>query len=60
MKLNSIMTSQLRSLQSTVQLSVLNKTLQLNSAAATEMLKSMPNETMVAHPHKGISIDVKT
>lgn len=53
------MASQLRSLQSTVQMSVLSKSLTLNTSAATEMLASLPDQAAVAHPHKGASIDVK-
>lgn len=59
MDLNTIMASQLRSLQSTVQMSVLSKSLTLNTSAATEMLASLPEQAAVAHPHKGASIDVK-
>jgi hypothetical protein len=57
--INSIMASQLRSLQSTVQLSVLNNALSMSSTAATDMLKSLPDQPVAAHPHKGTSIDVK-
>nr|WP_255726762.1 YjfB family protein [Sporosarcina sp. ACRSM] len=53
------MASQLRSLQSTVQLSVLNNALSMSSTAATDMLKSLPDQPVAAHPHKGASIDVK-
>ncbi|AOV07033.1 putative motility protein [Sporosarcina ureilytica] len=59
MELSSIMASQLRSLQSAVQMSVLNQSLKLNTSAATEMLDSLPNQASVAHPHKGAAIDVK-
>lgn len=59
MNLNSIMASQLRSLQSTVQMSVLNNALTMSTAAATEMLETLPDQPAVAHPHKGASIDVK-
>ena len=59
MDMNSIMASQLRSLQSTVQMSVLNNALSMNTAAATEMLKSLPDQPVATHPHKGASIDVK-
>lgn len=59
MDMNSIMASQLRSLQSTVQMSVLSKTLSANTSAATEMLNSLPDQPVAAHPHKGISIDVR-
>lgn len=54
-----MMANQLQSLQSTVQMSVLNKALHSNAEAATEMLESMPDAAPVAHPHKGASIDVK-
>lgn len=58
MELSAHMANQLRSLQSTVQMSVLNKALISEAAAATEMLESLPQEA-VNHPHKGVSIDVK-
>lgn len=57
--MNAIMASQLRSLQSTVQMSVLNDTLKMSSAAATEMLESIPTQPAATHPHKGASIDMK-
>ena len=59
MNLNSIMAGQLRSLQSTVQMSVLSKSLTMGASAATEMLNSLPDQPAAAHPHKGTSIDVK-
>jgi hypothetical protein len=59
MDMNSIMASQLRSLQSTVQLSVLNNALSMNTSAATEMLESLPDQPVATHPHKGASIDVQ-
>ena len=59
MDINSIMASQLRSLQSTVQMSVMNNALSMSTAAATDMLKSLPDQPAAAHPYKGISIDVK-
>jgi len=55
MNMNSIMASQLRSLQSLVQMSVLNKTLTMETSAMTEMLEVLP---AAAHPTKGASIDV--
>lgn len=58
--MNSIMASQLRSLQSTVQLSVMNKALTMNTTAATEMLQSLPDQSSAAtHPHKGLVVDSK-
>jgi Putative motility protein len=58
MDMNSIMASQLRSLQSLVQMSVLNKALTLNTNAATEMLEVLPDQAAAVHPTKGASIDV--
>lgn len=59
MDISSIMASQLSSLQSTVRLSVMNNALSMRTAAATDMLKSLPDQSAAAHPHKGITIDVK-
>ncbi|MBE1555458.1 putative motility protein [Sporosarcina limicola] len=59
MDMNSIMASQLRSLQSTIQLSILNKSLSMGAAVATDMLKSLPDQPVAAHPHKGTAIDVQ-
>lgn len=57
--MNAMMASQLRSLQSTVQMSVLNDTLKMSSTAATEMLEGLPTQPAAIHPHKGASIDTK-
>lgn len=60
MDMNSIMASQLRSLQSTVQMSVMNKALSMNTAAMTDMLQGLQDQPSVApHPHKGMSVDIK-
>lgn len=59
MDMNTIMASQLRSLQSTVQMSVLNNALTMGTAAATEMLASLPDQPTAPHPHKGATIDVR-
>lgn len=58
MDMNSIMSSQLRSLQSTVQMSMMNKALSVETSAVTEMLSDLENQP-VAHPHKGATVDVK-
>lgn len=58
MDMNSIMASQLRSLQSTVQLSVMNKALSVNATAVTDMLQSMQDQP-AAHPYKGSAVDMK-
>jgi len=58
MDMNSLMASQLRSLQSTVQLSVMNKAMAMSATAATDMLESLP-EQPAAHPYKGITLDLQ-
>lgn len=55
MDISSIMSSQLKSLQSTVKLSILDKAMTANAAAATEMLQSMP---AASHPYKGTTVDL--
>lgn len=52
MELNAVMANQLRSLQSTVQMSVMNKALQMGASAATEMLESLPKQASAPHPYK--------
>jgi hypothetical protein len=59
MNMSSIMASQLNSLQSTVRLSVLNNALSMNTVAATEMLKSLADQPVATHPHKGTSVDLQ-
>lgn len=58
MNMNAMMASQLQSLQSLVQMSVMNKSLAMSVSAAEEMLESAPKVEAI-HPHKGQSIDVK-
>ncbi|PID25929.1 putative motility protein [Sporosarcina sp. P7] len=58
MDIHSIMSSQLRSLQSTVQMSVMNKALSMETSAMNDMLNGLENQS-VAYPTKGVSIDIK-
>lgn len=58
MELSSIMASQLRELQQTVQMSVMQNALNLHNTAAVEMLREMPQQHTVTHPIKGKTIDV--
>lgn len=50
------MSSQLRSLQSTVQMTILDKAMTAGASAAAEMLQTLPE---ASHPVKGNSFDVK-
>ncbi|WP_153730920.1 putative motility protein [Sporosarcina obsidiansis] len=59
MDINSIMSSQLRSLQSTVQMSVMTKALSMETSAVAEMLNNLDSQPVAPHPHKGASVDIK-
>lgn len=59
MDINSLMASQLPSLQQTVQLSLLDQTLNNSAIAAVELLQSVPVEqTEAPHPYKGLLVDL--
>lgn len=58
MELTSIMSSQLRDLQQTVRLSVMQNALNTSTTAAAQMLSEMPQSQPTAHPTKGTVIDV--
>lgn len=57
-EVNTIMSSQIMELQQTVQMSVMQNALNLNTAAATELLKDLPQQQVAIHPHKGSVIDI--
>lgn len=59
MDLNSIMSSQLSELQQTVQTSVLQKAMNMDTTAAVQLLDQMPQQPQAAHPYKGTVIDVQ-
>lgn len=58
MEVNTIMSSQIMELQQTVQMSVMQNALNLNTAAATELLKDLPQQQVAIHPYKGSAIDI--
>lgn len=58
MDISSIMSSQLRDLQQTVQMSVLKSALNMEAVGAIEMLKEMP-ENAAPHPFKGSVVDIQ-
>jgi len=51
MELSSIMASQLRDLQQTVQLNVMQNALNMHTTAAVEMLHELPQQQTVTHPY---------
>lgn len=59
MEVNSLMSSQLMELQQTVQMSVMQNALSLNTTTAIELLKELPQQqTSPTHPYKGSIIDI--
>lgn len=59
MELSSFMSAQVASLQQTLQMSILDKSLNLSAQGTVELLNSMPTQPPAAqHPHKGTVIDV--
>lgn len=58
MEVNKIMSSQIMELQKTVQMSVMQYVLNLNTAATTQLLKDLPQQQAAIHPHKGSVIDI--
>ncbi|WP_155592544.1 putative motility protein [Lysinibacillus cavernae] len=58
MEMNSLMSSQLMELQQTVQLSVMQNALNLNTSTAIELLQDIPQQSVPTHPYKGSIIDI--
>lgn len=58
MEINSLMSSQLMELQQTVQLSVMQNAINLNTSAAIELLQEIPQQQVPIHPYKGSIIDI--
>ncbi len=58
MDINSIMSSQLAQLQHTVQLSVLQNSMNMQAVSAVQLLEGMP-QANATHPSKGLVVDVQ-
>lgn len=59
MDLNSIMSTQLSELQQTVQMSVLQNAMNMQTVGAIQLLDQMPEQPQATHPFKGSVIDVQ-
>ncbi|ATP38803.1 polyribonucleotide nucleotidyltransferase [Solibacillus sp. R5-41] len=59
MDINSMMSAQLASLQQTLQMSILDKSMNNGAAGVIEMMEDLPQQTAAAHPYKGQVIDVQ-
>ena len=59
MEINSLMSAQVAQLQQTLQMSILDKSLNQGAAGVIEMLDDMPAQQTATHPYKGQVIDVQ-
>lgn len=59
MDINSIMSGQLAQLQQTLQLSILDQSMNNGAANVVKMLEDMPQQAPASHPYKGQVIDVQ-
>ena len=59
MEINSFLSAQVAQLQQTLQMSILDKSINQGAARVIEMLDDMPTQQTVAHPYKGQVIDVQ-
>lgn len=59
MEINSLMSAQVAQLQQTLQMSILDKSINQGTAGVIEMLDDMPAQQTAAHPYKGQVIDVQ-
>ena len=59
MKINSFMSAQIAQLQQTLQMSILDKSINQGAAGVIEMLNDMPTQQTVPQPYKGQVIDVQ-
>ena len=58
MEINSLMSAQVAQLQQTLQMSILDQSLNQGAAGVIKMLDDMPAQQTAAHPYKGHVIDV--
>lgn len=54
-----MMSAQLASLQQTLQMSILDKSMNNGAAGVIEMMEELPQQTAAAHPYKGQVIDIQ-
>ena len=61
MDINSAMAAQVASLQQTLQMSILDKSLNLGAVGTIEMLDELPQQAQptATHPYKGQNIDIQ-
>lgn len=58
MEIGAMMSQQVAELQRNVQMSLLDRTLNIESQAAVKMLESLPQQPAAQHPSKGTVVDL--
>ena len=58
MDINSIMSTQLAELQQTLQMTLLDKSMNTQAGAVAELLQAAPQAPAAPHPQKGGTIDI--
>ena len=59
MEISSFMSAQVAQLQQTLQMSILDKSLNMGAAGVANMLERMPEQQPTTHPYKGQVIDIQ-
>lgn len=59
MEINSHLSAQVAQLQQTLQMGILDKSLNMGAVGAVEMLEDMSAQQPAAHPYKGQIIDIR-
>ena len=59
MEVNSLMSAQVAQLQQTLQMSILDKSMNQGAAGVIDMLDDMPAPQTAVHPYKGQVIDIQ-
>ena len=59
MEISSFMSAQVAQLQQTLQLSILNNSLNMGAAGVVGMLEAMPEQPPATHPYKGQTLDIQ-
>ena len=59
MGISSFMSTQVAQLQQALQMSILDKSLNMGTAGVADMLEHMPEQQPTTHPYKGQVIDIQ-
>ena len=59
MGISSFMSTQVAQLQQALQMSILDKSLNMGAAGVVGMLEAMPEQPPATHPYKGQTLDIQ-